>query len=63
MWAKQIKYLHADAAKCAKITDVFAAGSAAVASTSTVTAVLAIMQQQVKGGEVASHGHHKYRNV
>ena len=44
-------------AKCAKITDLFAAGAAAVASTSAATAVPAIMQQQVEGGEVAGHGH------
>lgn len=52
--AKKINNL--DAAKCAKVTDMFAARAAAVASTATVTAVPAIMQQQVEGGEVAGYG-------
>ena len=40
--------------KCAKATDMFGAGAAAVAS---ATAVTAIMQQQMGGGEVAAYGH------
>ena len=43
-----MKNLDADAAKCAKITNRFAAGAAAVAFTSAATAVPAIMQQQVE---------------
>ncbi len=43
-----MKNADADAVKCAKITDTFAAGAAAVPS---------IMQKQVEGGEVAHHGH------
>ncbi len=46
--AKKMKNVDADAVKCAKITDTFAAGEAAVPS---------IMQQQVEGGEVAHNGH------
>ncbi|KAJ8353590.1 hypothetical protein SKAU_G00211570 [Synaphobranchus kaupii] len=49
------KNLEADAAKCAKITDMFAAG-AAVASTSIVPDIVQ-QQVQLEGGEVAGHGH------
>ena len=44
--AKRVKNFTVDAAKCAKITDMFT-GGAAVASTSSVTAML--QQQQVEG--------------
>ena len=52
LWAK-INNLEADAGKCAKIPDMFAAG-AAVASTSTVPD---IVQQQVELGGVEGVGH------
>lgn len=49
---KKKKNLDADATICASIPDVFAAGAASVASTSTATAILATIKQQVEGGEV-----------
>ena len=49
--AKRLKNLTVDAAECAKIADMFA-GGAAVASTSSVTAML--QQQQVEGEDSSS---------
>lgn len=47
-----MRNLEADAAKCAKITDMFGAGAAAVAPTTMATAVPTFVQQQVEGGQV-----------
>lgn len=46
------KKIDVDAAKRAKITNVFAAGAAAVVSTATATAAT-IMKQQVEAGRAA----------
>ena len=51
LYAKTLKNLTVDAAKCVKITDIFA-GGAAVASMSSETAML--QQQQVEGKDSSS---------